>query len=419
MSPPVSNIPLSEEARKDLYHQLVEEAFQSFGHADPDALHAYRQHLASSLGVFSTSDGPKWNPLQQRWETWDEMSGDWIPVENSDEWEPFGESEDDEEKDSDPQECGFVCGAIAWGYSVGKWAAGMWGTVSNAVDGIDWSTVGHTVLDVGGLIEPFGIGIASDAVNAAWHGFEGNWLDAALSAISIVPVVGDAIGKGGKVAIRAGGAALRKFIQAIKEFGGLDKIREFFSRIPGEPGKRMREAFEGFYREARDKFLTENANVPFAATKWADETEAIYKRMYGDPVWSKGGNRVWFTSGDSPYLVGDHASLLEFKRTFAETPFGNNPPGAFKGWDSHHVIEAIDLENLGLQGAREELYRRLPAVLLPPEGHARITSILSSYRPFKDVQDLREAYEIAYDTLGLPADDLMDILDEILVEGVT
>ena len=57
------------------------------------------------------------------------------------------------------------------------------------------SDAGHLVLEVAGIADPTGI---ADGINAAWYGAEGNYAQASLSAISILPYLGDAIGKGGK-----------------------------------------------------------------------------------------------------------------------------------------------------------------------------------------------------------------------------
>ena len=63
---------------------------------------------------------------------------------------------------------------------------------------IDWFQTG---LDIVGLIP--GIGEFADATNALISLARGNNLDALLSVISFVPVYGDAIGKGGKLALAA------------------------------------------------------------------------------------------------------------------------------------------------------------------------------------------------------------------------
>lgn len=82
-------------------------------------------------------------------------------------------------------------------------------------DGWSWSDVGHGALDLGGLVPVLGEG--ADLANAAWHAAEGNYLDAGLSIISMVPIVGDIIGKGGKLAKKAGGKLAGPALDALKK----------------------------------------------------------------------------------------------------------------------------------------------------------------------------------------------------------
>jgi hypothetical protein len=72
-------------------------------------------------------------------------------------------------------------------------------------EGWTWGDVGHGALDVAGLVPVLGEG--ADVVNAAWYAGEGKYLDAGLSIISMVPIVGDAIGKGGRL-VKAGATKL-------------------------------------------------------------------------------------------------------------------------------------------------------------------------------------------------------------------
>ena len=68
-----------------------------------------------------------------------------------------------------------------------------------------FSDVGHNLLDAGGFLGP--IGPFADGINTGWYGIEGlfgkegAWGNAALSALAILPLFGDAaagVGKGGK-----------------------------------------------------------------------------------------------------------------------------------------------------------------------------------------------------------------------------
>ena len=69
-------------------------------------------------------------------------------------------------------------------------------TEAEAEKGVSWYNI---LLELAGLIP--GYGEAFDAINALDYLRKGMYLFAALSLISIIPIVGDAIGKGGKIAI--------------------------------------------------------------------------------------------------------------------------------------------------------------------------------------------------------------------------
>ena len=56
----------------------------------------------------------------------------------------------------------------------------------------------QTTLNIAGLIS--GAGEVADVANGFISLARGNYIDAALSFISVVPVIGDTIGKGGKTA---------------------------------------------------------------------------------------------------------------------------------------------------------------------------------------------------------------------------
>ena len=73
---------------------------------------------------------------------------------------------------------------------------------------------GHTILDVLGLIPV--IGDPADAVSAAWYSAEGDWVDAGLSAASLIPFAGDALGAG-KLIGRAG--RLAELLKMVDRFG--------------------------------------------------------------------------------------------------------------------------------------------------------------------------------------------------------
>ncbi len=64
--------------------------------------------------------------------------------------------------------------------------------------------VGHTALDIIGAVTPLegtGIAQAADLLNALWYAKEGRYFLTAVSLISLLPLVGDVLGKGTKIGI--------------------------------------------------------------------------------------------------------------------------------------------------------------------------------------------------------------------------
>jgi hypothetical protein len=56
---------------------------------------------------------------------------------------------------------------------------------------------------------------------------EAKYLDAGLSLVSVIPVVGDVIGKGGKLAKRLGGEAAQKVLQALQRVDVVKFLDQF------------------------------------------------------------------------------------------------------------------------------------------------------------------------------------------------
>ncbi len=59
----------------------------------------------------------------------------------------------------------------------------------------------NIALDIAGLIP--GVGEFADVANAALYAKDGKWLFAALSLVSVIPALGDVVGKGGKISMWA------------------------------------------------------------------------------------------------------------------------------------------------------------------------------------------------------------------------
>ena len=54
-----------------------------------------------------------------------------------------------------------------------------------------WDMIGHVTLDVLGMV-PL-VGNAADGINATWYAAQGQWLDAALSSMALIPGIGQAV----------------------------------------------------------------------------------------------------------------------------------------------------------------------------------------------------------------------------------
>lgn len=122
------------------------------------------------------------------------------------------------------------------------------------------ATAGHVVLDLAGLIP--GIGEFADATNALWYAKEGDYLSAALSLISLIPVAGDAIGKSGKVAMwvaklgKGGKVATDIGKQAAKAAQWISKNRVIVRKVFDEAGANEKLAqYIGGMESAVDDFV--------------------------------------------------------------------------------------------------------------------------------------------------------------------
>ena len=90
----------------------------------------------------------------------------------------------------------------------------------------------QTVLDLVGVIP--GVGDVVDIANAAISLARGNYSDAALSALSALPLIGDAIGKGGKAAKKIARAVKRadNVVDTVKTTQNISKIVRHRIRKP-------------------------------------------------------------------------------------------------------------------------------------------------------------------------------------------
>ena len=117
-----------------------------------------------------------------------------------------------------------------YGATTGQYAAAAgeggvpWGTTVSDEPGL-LSSIGHGILDVGGLVPV--VGEPLDGINAAWYAAEGDYTNAALSAAAMVPIAGWAA-TGGKLGIKG-----------VKAVRSADGARSF---VKGKPSMVPRDA---------------------------------------------------------------------------------------------------------------------------------------------------------------------------------
>lgn len=113
--------------------------------------------------------------------------------------------------------------------------------------------VGHSVLDILGLVPVFGEG--ADLANAVWYAGEGNYLDAGLSLISVIPVFGDLLGKGGKLVGRFGGKLGGKALDTLKTLNFPELLGKFRKNPKlGPHVEKIIKALENWRKSILDKF---------------------------------------------------------------------------------------------------------------------------------------------------------------------
>ncbi|MDB4490099.1 hypothetical protein N9045_01145 [bacterium] len=123
---------------------------------------------------------------------------------------------------------------------------------------------GHLALDALGLIP--GPGEAADLANALWYAKEGEYLNSAFSLISMIPEVGDVIGKGAKNLKRIGGTTAR-LVGKIEPFfvkfwpsvlNAIEKIAEWKPYI-----KELDAAVNKMFNKAQEEFTDQRSDSSF------------------------------------------------------------------------------------------------------------------------------------------------------------
>ncbi len=114
-------------------------------------------------------------------------------------------------------------------------------------------------------------GEPADAANAAWYAAEGNYLDAGLSLISVIPVIGDVIGKGGRLAKALGAKFGPKVADVLKTLN-FEELLGPFKRHPklAPHIEKIQQALEAWREKILDSFS--DAQVPGGPQKCASKS---------------------------------------------------------------------------------------------------------------------------------------------------
>ena len=165
--------------------------------------------------------------------------------------------------------------------------------ISQSGGGWSFSDIGHLTLDVFGMVPV--VGNAADGINAAWYLAEGEYLDAALSSIALIPVIGAAvIGARAAIKARAAGKTFNSMEEALdwvkgilRELGILGRAAPASTRVSAT-AKQLQKKF----KHAADFGVTGNYN-PANAAKFdaairqhidSGATNAIRGTYKGNPV---------------------------------------------------------------------------------------------------------------------------------------
>ena len=104
--------------------------------------------------------------------------------------------------------------------------------IKDSDDGWGWDDIGHVTLDVLGMVPV--VGNAADGINASWYAAEGEWLDAALSSMALIPGIGQAV-----TLAKANVKAALRHVPFNSFDEALVAVREFLQRIGVWPSGRV------------------------------------------------------------------------------------------------------------------------------------------------------------------------------------
>lgn len=154
--------------------------------------------------------------------------------------------------------------------------------ITNSGGGWNWNDIGHITLDVLGMVPV--VGNAADGINATWYAAEGKYLDAALSSMALIPIIGQAVPpvRGAiKAAAESAGIVFRSLDEALtwarNQFQEITGV--VFSPQTADAARRGSDAptnratHEQFLAELRELDLA--SDIAAATSHTSDEAVAI------------------------------------------------------------------------------------------------------------------------------------------------
>jgi RHS repeat-associated protein len=156
----------------------------------------------------------------------------------------------------------------------------------------------HLALDAFGLVPV--VGEVADLTNAVWYAAEGNWGDAGLSAVSVIPVVGDLLGKGGRVCVEFCDEGIQALTDATSHSdeiaGGLCSFSEDTQVVTGDGDTTSISDIEPGDQVLAGDPETGLVTVEEVTHTWMDDDVLVEAVIGGNPVWATDDHPVWNVS---------------------------------------------------------------------------------------------------------------------------
>jgi hypothetical protein len=237
--------------------------------------------------------------------------------------------------------------------------AGLQDRLKNLTDSREFE-IAQSAVDVAGIVDPTPI---SDGISAAMSVAKGDWVGAGLSVVSMVPYLGDAVGKTAK------GARTAKKLAELA-----DEIKKTAKALEDAIAKRAIANRKAAAEEAR-KARSEAANACktcSAEQKWGSQVPATgkwegprgnsrwtsedgkysvdYKEGYPDFKTAKGpeGKPIVLDEVEIPSMKGNHGSdFTDARRALKDKPGAPDWPGnkaAPTGYTWHHHEDGVTMQ---------------------------------------------------------------------------